>query len=317
MNTSIFANNFFSMKRGAKFKDCNTTESKKSKELDQYYTKPSVAEKCIQFLEEQLTHSLQKFETILEPSYGDGAFIKCLSSRNIDSHRLLYVDIAAKDEMRKKDFLSNDFSLEPNNGTLTVGNPPFGKNASLAVAFFNKSALFSNVIAFIVPRTFRKPSCFNRLNRNFFLAGETVLGKSSFLFEGQEYDVPCVFQIWSHFNYKMHFKNSDFCKDTLRPLHESLTCTEDFTFCNTGFGADIAIRRVGVNAGRIFTEEVEEKSAQSHLFLSISDRSTKEVVVNDLIALRLEQAEFKYNTAGNPCISKDDLCRAYNDYTIR
>ena len=36
--------------------------------------------------------------------------------------------------------------------------PPFGKVSSLAIRFFNKCAQFSDVIAFIIPRTFNKVS---------------------------------------------------------------------------------------------------------------------------------------------------------------
>ena len=61
-----------------------------------------------------------------------------------------------------------------------IGNPPFGKNSSLAVKFFNHSAQFADTIAFIVPRTFRKNSLVNRLNENFHLIYEKILPIDSF-----------------------------------------------------------------------------------------------------------------------------------------
>ena len=58
---------------------------------------------------------------------------------------------------------------------LTIGNPPFGKNSSLAISFFNKAAEFSDIIAFILPQTFSKDSVKNRLNLSFFLIMEVIL----------------------------------------------------------------------------------------------------------------------------------------------
>ena len=48
-----------------------------------------------------------------------------------------------------------------------LGNPPFGKNCSLAIKFFNKAAEFADLIAFIIPRTFKRISIQNKLNLNF------------------------------------------------------------------------------------------------------------------------------------------------------
>ena len=39
---------------------------------------------------------------------------------------------------------------------LIVGNPPYGKNCSTAINFFNHAVTISDFIAFIIPKTFRK-----------------------------------------------------------------------------------------------------------------------------------------------------------------
>jgi hypothetical protein len=77
-----------------------------------------------------------------------------------------------------------------------IGNPPFGKNASKAVRFFNQAALFARIIAFIVPRSFEKESIINRLNQNFHLIHVSQLPRNSFSFENIVVDVPCSFCVW-------------------------------------------------------------------------------------------------------------------------
>ena len=79
---------------------------------------------------------------------------------------LLTFDI--RDNGLKQDFF--DY-FPPSNKTniLVIGNPPFGRVSSLAIKFFNYSAKWANVIAFIIPRTFRKTSIQNKLNNNFHL----------------------------------------------------------------------------------------------------------------------------------------------------
>jgi hypothetical protein len=61
------------------------------------------------------------------------------------------------------------FKPKENKKYLIIGNPPFGKSSSIAIKFFNKAALFSECIAFILPRTFKRISIQNRLDLNFSL----------------------------------------------------------------------------------------------------------------------------------------------------
>jgi hypothetical protein len=130
-------------------------------------------------------------EIILEPSAGSGVFLSLLPPE-----KRVGIDLEpAHPEVVKQDF----FTYEPPIGkaVCVVGNPPFGKNSSLAVNFFNHASLFADTIAFIFPRTFRKRSVQNRLDLNFHLDTEILLEKNSFHTpDGQLYDVPCVFQVW-------------------------------------------------------------------------------------------------------------------------
>lgn len=58
------------------------------------------------------------------------------------------------DGIVKLDFF--DFELPYDDRVVVVGNPPFGRNSSLAIRFFNKAACGAEIIAFIVPRSFKK-----------------------------------------------------------------------------------------------------------------------------------------------------------------
>lgn len=276
---------------------------KTPRKLDQFFTLDSVADECVDFVNRQLNNP--SYGYIVEPSSGGGAFVKAAKKINVEN--LIHVDIDAKDIDRRKDFLKDDVvpsdllhaSNKRTSSCLVLGNPPFGKNSSLALSFFNKSATFADVIAFIVPKTFIKASVQNRLCRDFHLHSQMDIDHHGFVFNGSSYDVPCVFQIW--------VRNGN----TQRSLYPVLKDTDDFSFVKATEAPDIAIRRVGVNAGRIFTQSPETCSVQSHMFLKAKDGSTKERINKRLLELDLEHADCKYHTAGCPSIGKSELCDLY------
>lgn len=94
--------------------------------------------------------------------------------------------------------------------------------------------------------------------------------------------------------------------------HDRMT-TDDFHFIGVGSGAHFAIRRVGVNAGRIFTSDVESRSVQSHMFVKVNNEGEVARVLANLEALDLQHSVFKYMTAGNPSLGKGELCMLYNE----
>lgn len=198
---------------------------------------------------------------------------------------------------------------------MTIGNPPFGKNASLAISFVNRACEFSDVVAFILPRTFEKTSVQRKLDRHFFLAAQMALDGHSFTFKGESYDVPCVFQIWTHSSVSGSLKsNIVIPAGGLRPLPPILSETVDFIFVVPSSSPDFAIRRIGVNAGRIFVNDPHTCSEQSHLFIRARRKSMAGHVLAQLKALDLEHTSVKFQTAGNPSISKNELCNLYNDH---
>lgn len=225
--------------------------------------------------------------TFLEPSAGKGVFYDLMPAK-----RRLGLDLEPKHPgVIQGDFFAftGEHLKRP---VVTVGNPPFGKNASLAVRFFNHAARFSHLIAFVVPMTFRKASVINRLDRHFELILDKDLPADAFEFEGENYAVPCCFQIWRR-------------TESRRAVLGGSLRSEDFEFV-TRERAHFAVRRVGALAGKVIAD-FAKYSAASHYFLGC--RIEPEVVARRLSACdwSLEKA----NNAGNPSISKRELVAGY------
>ena len=254
----------------------------KSKELDQFYTKRLVAKDCYRKIVDFMLDNKIDETFWLEPSAGSGSFYSLLPE-----NKRLGLDLEPKVE----GVLCHDFLSYPldRSDYLTIGNPPFGKNSSLAVKFFNKCAKHSNLIAFVLPKTFKKASTLKKLDKFFHLKYEYDLPDFSFEFEGKDYNVPSVFQIW--------VKSSK-----ARENIAFITTHEDFVF-TTKDNANYAIQRVGLAAGKV-KEDFEKYAVASHYFIKSSEE-----VKN--IFKKINWSEVKYNTAGNPSISKTELIALY------
>ena len=175
-----------------------------------------------------------------------------------------------------------------------IGNPPFGRQSSLALKFIKKSTTFCNTISFILPKSFKKDSLKKKFPLDFHLVYEEDLPSNAFLVNEEEYDVPCVFQIWQ----KKEFYRIPITK--LEPY--------GFKFVKKDENPDISFRRVGVNAGAIDTN-IEEKSIQSHYFIKfVNNKSLGENLCN----LYMIDYEFN-NTVGPKSISKQELISKFNN----
>jgi predicted RNA methylase len=253
-----------------------------SRDLDQFYTNPIIAKELF-----NLTLKTVKDPSklvFLEPSAGSGSFSKLFPPNSI----ALDIDPKAPNII-KMDFL--EFQA-PFDNALVIGNPPFGKNSSLAIKFFNKSALFSKYICMILPKTFRKDSVVNKLDLNLHLVEERTLPYNSFVFNMSPYHVPCVFQIWE----KRDFKRTK--------IPQKLK-TSVFEF-STKSNSDFAIRRVGALAGKIF-KNFDNYSPNSHYFINIDAKFDKNKVF-EIIDESFDQLHIQaQNSAGNPSLSKHEL----------
>ena len=155
-----------------------------SRVRDAYFTKPDIASQCISVLDNIIGTDY----TYLEPSAGDGAFVRPISDRQI-----VALDICPQSSnIRKCDYLVTDVKAD-----VVLGNPPFGRRSALAIDFVNKSALFAKYIAFILPVQFRKYFTQKRLDPRLSLIFDQDLPPDSFLFDGKSYSVRCCFQIWT------------------------------------------------------------------------------------------------------------------------
>jgi len=166
------------------------------KKYDAFYTKRSVALECCNIIKETLGKFINKKTLWIEPSAGDGSFLDA-----IDGKKLGFDICPQRGDIKKLDFLESDIVLEKikldSKNTIIIGNPPFGKRSSKAIAFFNRGADYASTVAFILPNQFKKYSVQSKLNKNFKLIKETILGNNSFLANDKDYDVRCVFQIWT------------------------------------------------------------------------------------------------------------------------
>lgn len=254
--------------------------------IDKYYTKPAIAQQCIDLLR---THvNILSTDVVVEPSAGAGAFLTPI--RTLPSAYRAY-DIAPEDiAIETQDFLLFDPSvLSCYNKIHIVGNPPFGRQSSLAIQFIKKACEFAETIAFILPKSFKKDSMQKSFDLHFHKIYEWDLPAESFLVDGTEYDVPCVFQIWV-------------CSAEERVLKEKIE-PRGFRFVKKGEPHDIAFRRVGVNAGSIH-RDTATLSEQSHYFIQFTNGNS----LNQNMGL-LSQIQFSHdNTVGPKSISKQELC---------
>jgi len=250
--------------------------------LDKFYTKTNVAKNLIKHID------ISKFDLIIDPSCGSGAFYT-----NIKHENKIAIDI----EPELSDAIKRDFLLEwnytntLNNNILTITNPPFGKQGSLALKFIKKSALFSNTIAMILPLSFVKDSMKNKIPEYFHLKYEEILLEDSFLLDNKDYNVKCVFQIWE----KSSIKREKI--KTIKP--------NNFKYTKNKNDADLSIRRVGVYAGKGFIDT--NKSEQSHYFIILEDKR----FIHDII-FKLDNKKWIDYTVGPRSISKSELNQFLN-----
>lgn len=89
------------------------------------------------------------------------------------------------------------------------GNPPFGSRNILTKKFILKGIEQGcTYIGFVLPSVFEKYTSQKVFPDNWKLLGEMILPVNSFLLDGEDYHVPCVFQVWScseDFTQGVHF----------------------------------------------------------------------------------------------------------------
>lgn len=164
--------------------------------LDQFYTKKEIAVSCWKHFADTLSTLNRTYNDLffVEPSAGTGAFYNLLPQ-----DRRYGIDIVPKcDGVKSQDFFDVlEFPEHPRD-TVIIGNPPFGKRGKLAMAFFNHAAGLADIVAFIVPLTFRKFAVHKNLDPSMRFISKLILPRDAFVLDnGNLFAVNTEFQIWT------------------------------------------------------------------------------------------------------------------------
>ena len=258
---------------------------KKRDTIDKFYTNPIIVNKYVKIFKDYINHD----DTIIEPSAGSGSWMLPLQEYN-----LIAFDIQPEgSNIQQKDFLEVDLSSFQSNLHF-IGNPPFGRQSSLAKKFIKHicSCDRTQTVAFILPKSFKKMSCRKVFPRTFHLEFQEDIQKDGFLLNNKPYDVPCIFQIWVRKDYKRYIA------PVLTP--------EGYIFVKKDETPDYSLRRVGVYAGKIDRETVNN-SFQSHYFIKLDKDYVNFVEKYD------EYIKWGHNnTVGPRSISKQEFIREIN-----
>lgn len=261
--------------------------------IDKYYTKDIAVKMCIKCMKEYL--QINECDLVIEPSAGNGSFIDEI--KTITNNYRFYDLEPENVEIIQQDYLEFDYTEIVNGSSKeihVIGNPPFGRQSSLAIKFIKKSCEYANSISFILPKSFKKESMKNKFHKNFHLIFEIDLPENSFLVNNEDCNVPCVFQIW-----KKEI-NERIKVDKVEPL--------GFIFVKKNENPDISFRRVGVYAGNL-SKDIINKSEQSHYFI----RFVNEIGLDENIENLKKNVFQKDNTVGPRSISKVELIREFNN----
>jgi len=261
--------------------------------IDKYYTKNNVVDEIIKDVKKYIM--INDNDLVIEPSAGNGSFIN--SIKKISKNHVFYDIEPEHKEVVKCDFLNFEESeLKDHYEKIhIIGNPPFGRQASLAIKFIKKCCEFAQSISFILPKSFKKDSMKKHFATDYHMEFEKDLPDNSFLVNNNECNVPCVFQIWIKKNKKRKVPK------IIGPNYFKFVKKED--------NPDISFRRVGVNAGTI-SKDIDDKSSQSHYFIKfLNDKSIDDNIKS------LKKIKFDFdNTVGPRSVSKPELIREFNKY---
>jgi predicted RNA methylase len=219
---------------------------------EQYYTPRDLASSLVSKVERLVSDFSSRI--VLEPAGGTGAFVE--AAKAFGAKKVLSVDIEPKhSDVSKGNYLESSMKFKD---AITISNPPFGRNNSLSIPFFNRAADHSEYIAFIVPRSWRKWSVINRLDRRFHLIHDEELSidyvDDSHTLISHKNNLKTCFQIWQR-------------QETLREIVK----VEDKGFVTKvkPEEADIALTVFGFSCGKVNTE-FERKSNTTRMFLKLN-----------------------------------------------
>jgi hypothetical protein len=314
--------------------------------IDKFYTKKNIASLCIDYVNKYL--NISDNSIIIEPSAGNGSFSNILNKiyKNVISYDIdPGINGDGYNNIIKQDYLEIDLSIINNDinkkirgtpvqapGTASressikkdnniiykdtdihiIGNPPFGRQSSLAKKFIKKSSSFCSSISFILPKSFKKSTMKKSFPMNFHLLFEIDLPDYSFeinykneeknnlesSYSKKEYNVPCIFQIW--------------IKKNIDRLDENIIDSKYFKFVKKYEKPDFSLRRVGINAGKIDFDI--DKNEQSHYFIRLNECIDKNNFINKYKLI--QKNIITNNTVGPKSINKQEFIKYTNEIVI-
>jgi hypothetical protein len=178
----------------------------KSLPSDSYFTSSKTAKKCMDIVNKIIPNDGY---TYIEPSAGEGIFYDLLPHDNRIGIELY--------DRKRPEFIQADYLTwypqENNKKYVVVGNPPFGVRGAMALAFINRSLLFSDYVAFILPMSFHsngKGSNMKRVQNGYPIHSEILIDELFFSPDNnKQIKVNTLFQIWKKGEGKGLFVNYD------------------------------------------------------------------------------------------------------------
>jgi len=256
---------------------------------EQFYTPTSTADSIFTTLNELVPDMTSR--TLLEPAGGTGSIIDAALGRGFTN--VLSFDIEPHhDLVQRGNFLEQTITQH---NLVTVSNPPFGRNNSLAIPFFNHAAQVSDYIVFIVPRSWRKWSVQNKLDRNFHLVQDGDLAVNYVDRDGNEVHgrdrLRTCIQYW---------KREDFLRPMISVQDMGLIekCQPE--------EADAALTIFGYGCGTITTDFPRVKNTTS-MFLKLKNPRVLAA------AKKANFAQYFMNTAYTEALSWPEINAALNE----
>ena len=259
---------------------------------EQFYTPADLARDLFTDVAAVVTNLAER--VIIEPAGGTGAFIKAAKKFGVAG--IVSFDLEPKHAgITEQNFLEAEFDLKK---AVTISNPPFGRNNSLSIPFFNKAAEHSDYICFIVPRSWRKWSVINRLDQRFHLVFDKDIQIDYVDENGDELStksrLATCFQIWQK-------------RRVARPIVSVVD--NEFIKKVKPIDADVSLTIFGFNCGKVRTE-FKPVPNSTQMFLKLQHPKALEALQS------VDFSRFFKNTAYTEALSIQEINFLLNEYLI-
>lgn len=159
---------------------------------DSYFTSSDTAKRCMSIVNKVLPDEEYIY---VEPAAGEGAFYDLFPS-----DRKIGIELHDRE---REEFIRSDFLTwypDQERKYVVVGNPPFGVRGAIALAFINRSLLFAEYVAFILPMSFHSNGKGSNMKRvqNGHLVHSGIMENESFFSpdNNKHIKINSLFQVW-------------------------------------------------------------------------------------------------------------------------